>query len=198
MQPAYKIDSSIVNPLKFLPEFSVPPEAAGRALLLANLQSTEDPKKQPSNLAIRNLLRGNAMGLPSGQDVARAMGLTPLEDEELWVGKAQLTDAGVVDAKKIGDIEKGYFNGNAPLWYYVLAEANAQWVDKIGSSTGDAANHTPVTLGPVGGRIVAETLIGLLLADSHSFLNQDPLWHPTIGGAANFDMGDLVKYALHL
>ena len=198
MQPAYKIDSSIVNPLAFLPEFSVPPAPPGTPLLLANLKSTEDPKKQPSNLAIRNLLRGNAMGLPSGQDVARAMGLTPLKDEKLLVGKAQLTAAGVVDAKKIGDIEKGYFNGNAPLWYYVLAEANAQWVEKIGSSTGDVANHTPVALGPVGGRIVAETLIGLLLADSHSFLNQDPLWHPTIGGAANFDMGDLVKYALHL
>ena len=34
-------------------------------------------------------------------------------------------------------------------------------------------------LGPVGGRIVAETFVGLLLADSSSYLNLDPLWLPT-------------------
>ena len=64
----------------------------------------------------------------------------------------------------------------------------------------DKANQTPTSLGPVGGRIVAETLIGLMLADSHSFLNQSPKWQPTVLSqvAGTFTMGDFVKYALKL
>ena len=34
-------------------------------------------------------------------------------------------------------------------------------------------------LGPVGGRIVAETFVGLLLADSSSYVSLNPLWTPT-------------------
>ena len=44
----------------------------------------------PANLAQRNLLRGLSMGLPSGQDVARAMGVAPIADGDLRVGKAVL------------------------------------------------------------------------------------------------------------
>ena len=35
-----------------------------------------------------------------------------------------------------------------------------------------------MNLGPVGGRIVAETLIGLLRADPASYLNVDPRFKP--------------------
>ena len=200
VQPAYKIDSSIVNPLAFLPEFSKAPAPPGTPLTLTNLKSTEVNHSNPSNLAIRNLWRGNAMGLPSGQDVARAMGETPLADDELLVGKAQLDDNDKVDAVSIRTIANGAFNGKAPLWYYILAEANAQWVKAIGKKKGDNANQVPTSLGPVGGRIVAETLIGLMLADSHSFLNQFPQWQPEVPSqvAGNFTMGDFVKYALKL
>ena len=64
----------------------------------------------------------------------------------------------------------------------------------------EVSNETPTSLGPVGGRIVAETLIGLMLGDSHSFLNQDPRFKPTLPTAmtGHFMMGDFVKYALHL
>ena len=198
--PAYKIDSSIVNPLAFLPEFSKAPAPPGTPLTLTNLKSTEVNHHSPNNLAIRNLWRGNAMGLPSGQDVARAMGETPLADDELLVGKAQLDDNDKVDAVSIKSIAGGAFNGKAPLWYYILAEANAQWVKAIGKKKGDNANQVPTSLGPVGGRIVAETLIGLMLADSHSFLNQFPKWQPEVPSqvAGTFTMGDFVKYALKL
>ena len=65
--------------------------------------------------------------------------------------------------------------------------------------TGDAADEIPVHLGPVGGRLVAETLIGLLLGDSHSYLSQDPNWKPTLPhGGPTFSMGDLLKYALNM
>lgn len=209
VQPAYKIDTSLVNPLAFLPEFSQNPKPAGTPLIIGvpgttdpvgTLQSVEKSHQSPNNLAIRNLWRGNSMGLPSGQDVAKAMGEIPLTDDELWVGKAQLDERGKVDAKKIREIAGGHFANKAPLWYYVLAEANDQWVKAIGDKTGDAANHVPVTLGAVGGTIVAETLIGLMLADSHSFLNQDPRWQPEVPCSKKgvFTMGDFIKYALKI
>ena len=203
VQPAYKIDASMVNPLAFLPEFSKPPIpfTANTPMEVKDLQSKEVNHKSPNNLATRNLWRGNSMGLPSGQDVARAMGEEALKESELFVGKAQLKDDGSVDEKPLSTVENNYFAGNAPLWYYVLAEANAQWRKNKGSKKGDDANKVSVTLGPVGGRIVAETLIGLLLADSHSYLNQYPLWKPTSPIAPNgkpFTMGDFIKYALNL
>ena len=67
VQPAYKIDTSIVNPLGFLPEFSQNPFGTGSDLPVEALQSKEADKASPSNLAVRNLWRGNSMGLPSGQ-----------------------------------------------------------------------------------------------------------------------------------
>ncbi len=201
VQPAYKIDTSIVNPLAFLPEFSHDPEPVGTSLTLDNLPSTEkDAVKSPSNLAIRNLWRGNSMGLPSGQDVARAMGETPLPDSKLWVGKAQRkNDADTDDRKNITDINSKEFSNKAPLWFYVLAEAYEQWeTASKDAKTMNEANEVPVTLGPVGGRIVAETLIGLMLADSHSFLNQNPKWQPPAAKGGKYTMGDFVKYALKL
>ena len=61
------MSTSLVNPLGDLP-----PQVAAN----------------PSSLPLRNLLRGWRMQLPSGQDVARAMGLTPIADKDLKVGKA--------------------------------------------------------------------------------------------------------------
>src|SRR5205823_14630636 len=78
VQPAYKIDASLVNPLGFLPEFSKPAQPAAD-LTIKGLRSVPlNRTMDPSNLAQRNLLRGLAMGLPSGQDVARAMGVEPV------------------------------------------------------------------------------------------------------------------------
>jgi hypothetical protein len=162
LQRAYKIDSSLVNPLGRLPK-----------------QIASDER----SLAARNLLRGLRMGLPSGQDVARALEISPLPDAKLVVGKAnqdgKKTNKSIVDLPRVGS----EFEGNAPLWYYVLAEAQQQF----------KTNDTPIRLGPVGGQIVAETLIGLMLADSHSFLAQDPTWVPNRKQA--FDMADLIATA---
>ena len=38
-----------------------------------------------------------------------------------------------------------------------------------------------LSLGPVGGRIVTETLIGLLRADPNSYLSADPRFTPSLG-----------------
>ena len=52
------------------------------------------------------------------------------------------------------------------LWYYVLKEAEVM----------EGGLH----LGPVGGRIVGEVIIGLLQLDRHSFLSVEPQWQPTL------------------
>jgi len=67
-----------------------------------------------------------------------------------------------------------------PLWFYILKEA-----EHLGAG-GDR-------LGPVGGRIVAEVLIGLLRADAASYLALEPDWQPTLPTAAPpFTMADLI------
>lgn len=188
-QPAYKIDTSLVNPLAFLPEFSQV-NAAKPAPPLAHISQLQPPAipHQLPNLALRNLLRGMAMGLPSGQDVARAMGVEPLADELLKVGKATTAEEyDKLDTLKAIDPA---FKGKAPLWYYVLAEAQNQWMEHGGRSA------TPVQLGVVGSRIVVETLVGLLLNDGHSVLRQAPAWRPKIGKGQDFDMPDFISYAL--
>ena len=188
VQPAYKIDTMLVNPLQFLPEFSKitdfkPP------LTLAHLQPEPFSNKEPANLATRNLLRGAAMNMPSGQAVARYMGIRPLSDDDLRVGKAIIDEWSTAD--RLIDIDPS-FADNAPLWYYVLAEAQHEWFVKAQATGND---ETPLTLGEVGGRIVAETLIGAIWNDAQSFLNQDPNWVPDIGGTA-VTVGDLLKFAL--
>src|ERR1700733_3470052 len=105
----------------------------------------------PTVLPQRNLLRQLTWSLPSGQAIAAAMGVDALAPSDL----ADL--AGVYAP----------FVASTPLWYYILAEAKAM---------DDGLN-----LGPVGGRIVTETLIGLLRADPASYLNVYPSFRPFLG-----------------
>ena len=66
-----------------------------------------------------------------------------------------------------------------PLWFYILKEAERR-------GGGDR-------LGPVGGRIVAEVLIGLLRADPTSYLSLEPGWQPTLPAAGpRFGLTDLL------
>jgi hypothetical protein len=191
-QPAYKIDTSLVNPLAFLPEFSQinkQPPLDDVSKLQPEPQLDRQRKPMINNLAFRNLLRGMSMGLPSGQDVARAMGYEPLKDQQLKVGKATSIDE-YDKLPHVQSINKD-FNGKAPLWFYVLAESAHDWRQNGGEA------KTPTTLGKVGSRIVLETFVGLLLSDSHSLLRQAPSWKPEIGKQDKFDMPDFIKYALY-
>jgi hypothetical protein len=189
MQPAYKIDTSLVNPMGFLPEFSKPALPSKDNPSVTDMQSVAvDPVMNPANLALRNLLRGLSMGLPSGQDVARAMGVAPIADADLRVGKATLAD--VAANIPLAELHPS-FADNAPLWFYVLAEAQHEFVERA-KAKGSKGDEEPVRLGTVGGRIVAETLIGLLWADGSSYLRQAPNWQPD----SIRSMGDLLKFAL--
>jgi hypothetical protein len=201
VQPAYKIDTSLVNPLAFLPEHSKPRSKAPL-----------DDKPNTNNLAYRNLKRGVMLGLPSGQAVARLMGLEPIDDRLLLVGKATAEGLAPDTTNKhsgiklpsIIDIDER-FAGKAPLWFYILAEAMNEWRKRAEKKkpdgqekNDDEKNAEPTILGPVGGRIVAEVLIGLILGDNDSFLSMAPNWQPIYGntGAATvfdkFTMGHLI------
>jgi hypothetical protein len=109
-------------------------------------------------LAVRNLLRGYQLAIPTGQAVADALGVAPLTEEELRRNNSDAVNAALAD---------GGFLQTTPLWFYVLKEAEAR------------ANGN--SLGEVGSRIVVETLIGQLRADPGSYLNQDGGWSPEQG-----------------
>jgi hypothetical protein len=112
------------------------------------------------SLAGRDLARGHAYGLPSGEAVAHAMGEEPLGDDPLG-----LSGAG--------------WSGETPLWLYFLAES-------AGRGRGER-------LGPCGGRIVAEVLIGILRADLGSYLASEPGWTPTLPARGErFGLTDLL------
>ena len=169
-QPSYKIDTSLVNPLGKLP-----PEIA----------------KDPSSLALRNLMRGLTFQLPSGQRVAEALGMTPLADEDLVIGKATVGSP-KTPIKEIA----GNFAGNAPLWAYVLSEAQVtSWGN---ADPGPATNSTLVRLGPVGGRLVAEVFASLLRGDPTSYLYARPAFQPAAHFSHNgtFGLAELINVAL--
>ena len=141
------MDTRLALPLFHLPTTVVPDDTGPGAL----------PRIE--SLGARNLLRGKRLGMPSGQDVAAAMGFKPLTNAALG-----LTEPG--------------WGGKAPLWYYVLKEAELQY----------GGAH----LGDVGGHIVAETILGILSADKSSYLNANPTWRP---GAGSWRMGNLLQKA---
>ncbi len=79
------------------------------------------------------------------------------------------------------DLEPLTLRTRTPLWFYILREAQLQ--------------HDGEYLGDVGGRIVAEVILGLLDGDPQSYLRQDPKWTPTYGSGGTFRMTDLLTTA---
>ena len=135
-------------------------------------------------ITVRNLLRGLALGLPWGEDVADALGEKRLEPRVL---RAR-THSELLDAEP--------FEGKTPLWYYILEEAKLQ---------GNGGK-----LGRVGGRIVAETLVGLIRHSRYSILRKArgadeewelSDWRPAYGRPSaraerfRFEMTDLLRAA---
>jgi hypothetical protein len=109
--------------------------------------SGEDEGSAYASLANRDLQRGQAVGLPSGEAVARELGVELLSPDQVG-----LSEAG--------------WEQETPLWLYILKEAEVL-------EDGDR-------LGPVGGRIVGEVLVGIIDADPESFRSVDPSWMPTL------------------
>lgn len=122
------------------------------------------------SLPFRNLKRGVMLGLPSGQDVARLMGVPVLTPAQLSAGPdgAVALQEGLVDA--------------TPLWYYILKEAQQL--------------HNGLRLGPVGSTIVAETFLGIVHGDTQSFMWRRANWQPELPAAVpgTFTMADLIRF----
>jgi hypothetical protein len=163
LQWAYRIDTSLVDPL------SVLPEAIGQGASLADL----------------NLRRGNLLGLASGQTVADKLGVAPLAAKYLVMRDSAEDEFGFTPIPEP-------LRAETPLWFYVLAEAQRELVDAwhtknaaggsaaldqddllegIKDSKGVRTRAPIAQLGPVGGRILLETFYGLLIADSESYLS---------------------------
>jgi len=90
VRPNKKIDTTLSTALFKLP---------------GSVVANPDPKTNPSSLAQRNLLRHLTFSLPSGQKVAKAMGLTPLSKGDL------------------ADLKPHGLDDRTPLWFYILREA---------------------------------------------------------------------------
>jgi hypothetical protein len=131
-------------------------------LPVAVVGTTTIPEER--SLAYRDLVRGEALDLPSGEVVANAMNVEPLSRDE--VGLAALG-----------------WKSETPLWYYILKEAEVR--------------HNGEHLGAVGGRIVAEVLLGLIDADPGSYRNADEEWQPELHAAreGDFTVADLLAFA---
>ena len=168
-QLSYKIDTSLAHPLGNLPRRIA---------------------KDPSSLALRNLERGATFQLPSGQQVAAALGIQPIPDEELMIGPAT-TDG---ERKPITKVAPD-MAGNAPLWAYILSEAQVMsWKN----ASGPISDKTPIRLGPVGGRLVAEVFASLLRGDHTSYLYVEPTFKPIpdFTRDGTFGLAELINVAL--
>lgn len=150
---ARRIDTSLVEPLFTL--------------------RREDGTPEPGDggrLAVRNLLRGYLLRMPTGQAVAKAVGQKPLTAAQIEAAVPQ-AQAQVLD-------EAGFME-RTPLWFYVLAEA---------------AHHANGRhLGPVGSLIVAEVFAELVRRSEDSILAEDG-WQPALGqDAGRFELADLLR-----
>lgn len=134
------------------------------------------PATDIQSLATRNLLRGQSFLLPSGENIAKIMERPETEIET--VSQAARTIAG-------NDVD---LSSGIPLWFYLLTEAEV-----IGRETQPNQFDPGEGLGPVGARIVAETLIGLIEQDPRSYISVNRNWEPNNGiGVAT--LGEMLSF----
>jgi nucleoid-associated protein YgaU len=140
---------------------------------LQNLQGQQEQPEDAARLAVRNLLRGYGLRMPTGQAVARRLGLPVLTASQLEAAAASAQQAQVLRSAR--------FLARTPLWYYLLAEAK---------------HHGGHRLGPVGSTLVAEVLIGLVRRSQDSIL-ATPGWVPSLPAAqpGRFELADLLRFA---
>jgi Animal haem peroxidase len=187
MQWAYKIDTSLVLPLKTLP---------------ASVGGGQAPD-QLNALASLNLRRGDLpeFALQDGQTFAHVLGEKPL-DAKYLVTRADGAAEGMSTFKSIGAVDASFLQ-STPLWFYILAEAQVGIVDawiEGGKQDLDedfflSGPGSATQLGPVGGRILLEVFNGLVDADPRSFRRAGVAagWQPMIGSKLTFF--HLLKFA---
>ncbi len=160
-----RIDTKLVEPLFTLPDLQGRPRRGDRA-----------------RLAVRNLLRGYLLRLPTGQAVASALKEKLAGVRDIPVLGANRIRNAAASQEQVQKLEAGGFLERTPLWYYILAEA--------------AVREDGQRLGPVGSTIVAEVLVGLVRSSENSILRTAD-WTPTLPSAqpGTFTLTDLLRVA---
>jgi Animal haem peroxidase len=198
LQFAYKLDPTLVDPLTVLP-----PKISGDALQQAIdvIKPKTLPNPDRPSLALLNLLRGNSYLIQGGQAIAKVLKekgfpVEPLETKYL------VTRTPAVDGKFEFKLIDQKLQEDTPLWFYILAEAQQNVVDKViedGTFSEDVLKDPCVAktqLGWVGGRIIAEVFYGLLDSDEESVFNAAPSdWKPILGGDQTVIFANLLKFA---
>ena len=130
-----------------------------------------DPQgnRMPFGLAAMDLLKGFLMNLPTGEAVAKHLGMEMKPGELL---KAMTPE-------QVQIVTEAGFDNRTPLWFYILAEADA-------SKTG--------RLGKVGSAIVASVIITLARKSKDSILRYKG-WTPKLGTSNKFELSDLIRFA---
>jgi hypothetical protein len=148
----------------------------------------EAPFPQPSRKIDTKLARPLTYlpGMPAGLESLAVRNLLRAWRLNLPSGRRIATAVGgtTLTTEELG-FEETEYRGPAPLSYYVLRAAEVREEGR--------------RLGPVGGRIVAEVLLGLLEGDPLSFVNVEAGsgWRPHLPSAeaGQFTMADLVRFA---
>ncbi len=148
---ARKIDTALAPPLNaMIKEGNDEPDAQLKALF--------------KSLARRNLRRGYNLRLPTGQAVHKYL------KQHGAVLSAPIADVSTIFSSKpaLRDFlanSNAKFHQRTPLWFYLLAEAEAAGGNRLGE---------------VGSWLVAETFVGVLLSDPDSALSRrfDPSQSP--------------------
>ncbi|WP_421657453.1 peroxidase family protein [Leptothermofonsia sp. ETS-13] len=170
---ARRIDTKLVEPLFNLRD------------ALGNLDGNAPGNPEPGDgarLAVRNLLRGYLLRMPTGQAVASALQEKAKGKLEIPILSPAQIEMAAASQDQVNALRQGGFLERTPLWYYILVEA--------------AALAGGQRLGPVGSVIVAEVLIGLARRSEDSILNV-PGWAPSLPSAAagKYTLSDLLKFA---
>lgn len=159
------------------------------AFSMGNLPSAlgAPPESLFTVLSSRNLVRSLALRVPTGQYMAKRMKETPLTTEQLLSDPNKNPSADQrtqhESTTQLLQSNGGMLLRQTPLWYYILKEAEVL----------NDGNQ----LGPVGGHIVAEVFMRLLIDDKASILN-NPEWKPRFGVQGNsstYKITDLLRFA---
>jgi hypothetical protein len=157
------------------------------------------PLDNNDSLARRNLVRGNVYQLPSGQSVAKYLGVPYLDNANLDPNfhvnislEANFAAENALDPETVITPEvltflNNTFGSETPLWYYTLKEGEV-----FGNGN---------RLGPMASRVVGEFFYSLLKKSTTSILNNP--FTPTVGNYGCVENGvylfcDWVAYSFNL
>lgn len=170
-QPGLLIDTVVSAPLARLPGETPPIDSLSVRNVLRVTPNSQEGERLNTRLMV------DRFPLASGHSVAEEIKRRAIpETTFVLLTQDQLDQTAMVTAGGIQSLKVE----ELPLWAYILAEAEVF--------------HGGNQMGPVGGLIVGEVMMGLLKCDDAGIL-RDPFWRPTLPSASprKFTFADLVK-----